>query len=126
MSKYHPLDVRHPSNRSLLHRNYLLYPPAPVEARTATERPLAAGSSSTRTRTPFNRSVAAPWANTAAAAAAVPAAVVRRASGMSGWLRGLIFGGVILVILAQQTDLLDPVVWQLRVWALELGVTLPF
>ncbi|MCB1408414.1 MAG: hypothetical protein H6899_08190 [Rhodobacter sp.] len=27
MSKYHPIDVRHPANRKYQHRNYLLDPP---------------------------------------------------------------------------------------------------
>jgi len=129
MSKYHPLDVRHPSNRSLLHRNYLLHPPAPVAERVATERPLAAGSASTRSRTPFTRSVAGPWGGSAAAAAAVaavPAAVARRAGGISRKLRLLIFGLIALVIVARQTDLLEPVLWQLRLWARQLGFELPF
>ena len=30
MREYHPLDVRHPSNRDLLRRNYLLEPPSPT------------------------------------------------------------------------------------------------
>jgi len=45
---------------------------------------------------------------------------------LMGFLRSLIIIGIVLIVLAQQTDLLDPVIVQLRVWALEMGFRLPF
>lgn len=71
MSRYHPLDVRHPDNRDLRRRNFLLDPPAgsgrtrtarrrdsdqhPVSAETAAPEHPASGKD-TNTRSPF-----APW-----------------------------------------------------------------
>jgi len=66
MSKYHPLDVRHPANRALERRNFLLDPPRadltkPPRPR-AERRPRAAA-----TTTP-PAAPAAPWGRNRAAA----------------------------------------------------------
>lgn len=120
MSKYHPLDVRHPSNRRYLHKNYLLYPPAPIETRYAQGTPARRGRSL--------QPSAAPLAEPAAAATApwgrAPVASVER--GLGGLLRTLFVMGVVVAVIAAQSDLFAPLIRQLRLWAFDLGITLPF
>lgn len=134
MSKYHPLDVRHPSNRDLTRRDYLL-DPAPV--RSAAPTPARATAARTEKARPAGiAQPAAPWSDsntsrraaTQTAASNVPATrrVESGLGALMGFLRSLIIIGIVLIVLAQQTDLLDPVIFQLRVWALEMGFRLPF
>ena len=120
MSRYHPLDVRHPANRDLLNRNYLLDPPA-RRPRTASERP--ATGSAPRSRTPGARQVSAPWSSPPSSSSGTTA---RRGAGLAGFLRTLVIIGVVIAVLAQQTDLLDPLILQVRIWAFDMGLPLPF
>lgn len=138
MSKYHPLDVRHPSNRDLTRRDYLL---DPIPARSAAPQPARASGARTEKARPATAGVqqpAAPWSSTTGrnraaappATSPAPGTATRRAEsalgGLMGFLRSLIIFGIILIVLAQQTDILDPVILQLRLWALDLGFRLPF
>ncbi|MFN4101900.1 MAG: hypothetical protein ACK4GT_19220 [Pararhodobacter sp.] len=172
MSKYHPLDVRHPSNRENERRSYLLAPldltlPAATPARPAAEsRREAARTSPARTARPDTRTETrtdartgtgtGPWGKAAQPSAesaplqsqtfqsapsqsqtfrsqpnrnmppAMPAAPERTGSGFGGFLRSLFFLAVILALLATQTNLLDPLLTEIRFRALEMGIRLPF
>ena len=135
MSKYHPLDVRHPANRPYLSKNYLLDPPSMTHdtrydavgpARdTATRRPDVA-------RPPARRRAAAPasgaqpvapWGSTPTPAAAQGASGASRAAGI---LRTVFFLGVFGFIVLNQTDAFEILTEQLRSWALDLGIPFPF
>lgn len=119
MREYHPLDVRHPSNRDLMRRNFLLDPP---RAALATPRPAASGHREAPASRPA-RTPAAPWGQRREAAApAQPAPTRRGRSGLQGfWLVGLF-----LVIFGAQNGWIDPVLDWLRLTAWQLGITLPF
>lgn len=124
MSKYHPLDVRHPSNRDLLRRHYLLDPPAPhgpgaggqsVPARTVAQSAL----SENRRRQP-----AAPWGRREASPTTVAApATTRRVGGF--WWNAFIIG-VFVVIFASQNGMLAGLLDTLRAMARQNGIALPF
>jgi len=144
MSKYHPLDVRHPANRENERRSYLLpaAPPArPVaESRREAARSSPARSSPARAAGPDR---ASPWDKPARGTAgtngapartpparepspAAPVAAERTGSGFAGFLRSLVFLLIFVALVATQTDLLDPVLTEIRYRALELGIRLPF
>ncbi|MEZ5751125.1 MAG: hypothetical protein R3D60_03875 [Paracoccaceae bacterium] len=84
MSKYHPLDVRHPNNRDLLSRNYLLDPPR--AAPTAPSRAAQSHASPSRSKTapkPAAR-VAKTTTGSASSASANPWTSLRTAAGTVG------------------------------------------
>ncbi|HPD93739.1 MAG: hypothetical protein H6900_08590 [Rhodobacter sp.] len=54
MSKYHPIDIRHPANRKYQHRNYLLDPP-PRAATPASGTTRAAGARTGSAPASFSR-----------------------------------------------------------------------
>lgn len=136
MSKYHPIDVRHPSNRPYLHRNYLLDAPTRGPASSsgnsarpapaATTRTAAAASAVTRAlgtrRSGMDpREVAAPWSTPNAATT-----TQRAQRGGLGFFRSLVIFAVIVFVVSRNSDILDPVLGQLRLWALRMGFELPF
>ena len=134
MSKYHPLDVRHPANQQYQNRNFLLDPPSQTtqvhsrsRARADAARATAAASSgphpapSRQTATPV-----APWGTPGTSSGAPATRNERRGSGLGGFMRSLFILVVILVILGTQTHLLDELVLQLRIWAYQLGIPLSF
>ena len=146
MSKYHPIDVRHPSNRAYLKRNFLLDPPrqdlaeAPrhqIRTETRAEAPRStSGSSAQRTERRAQGTVA-PWGDR------LPASVVNRRAGRptslattggdersGSWgkiLRAVFFIGIALWIFGNSNSALwRNMIVQIRLWAANNGIALPF
>ena len=135
MSRYHPLDVRHPANRAAEQRSYLLAPlpranthPAPPPAAASAPAPASLSPAALAAARAAGQSPARNPARGGArprpqAPSATPA---RREGGLGAFLRSLMILAVILTIVGMQTDLLDPALRQIRLWALDLGIVLPF
>ncbi|WP_370207544.1 hypothetical protein [Pararhodobacter marinus] len=127
MSKYHPLDVRHPANREYRNRNFLLDAPSQTTQVHSRSRARADAARATAETDPAPRSTrrsakpVAPWGSPVSGAG-VPAPRERSGSGLGGFLRSLFILVVILVIVGTQTNLLDDLIFQLRVWAYDLGL----
>lgn len=125
MSKYHPLDVRHPANRDLLSRNFLLDPPSAsagaekAPARTTAEAALRAASATGETRQP-----GAPWARSDRSTTPVGAAPATPRRGRFFWNAFIVI--VFLVIFGSQNGMLGGLLDNLRLLAWQNGVTLPF
>ena len=69
------------------------------------------------------RKIAAPWSKSPAAASAP----VQSRSGRTGAIiRTLFFLGFFAFVIANNTDVLDPLLRQLRIWALQMGFVPPF
>lgn len=135
MSKYHPLDVRHPRNRAAERRDYLLAPPAPRDAppATAPARPSATPAAAPATSGPWGQRGAARDDIAARLSRGTRAAARRAGTGARGDTRprrmptglifALIFGGVVL---ANNPQIVTQALNALRRWAWDLGITLPF
>ena len=127
MRDYHPLDVRHPSNRDLLRRNYLLDPPSPTVGTAATaparRAPAASGHREAR---PAPSQPVAPWGQRAQSArpATTPAHQTQRKSGGFLWNAFIVL--LFLVIFGSQNGWFDSLLDSLRLLARQNGVTLPF
>lgn len=131
MSKYHPLDVRHPANRDLERRNYLLEPIAQPAPAAPAEKPARAARRTSPPPAQAPAQVAAsPWGrpkpSRRGAQPAVTPAPEQAGSGFGGFLRSLFIVAVIVTLLATQTNLLDPLLTEIRFRALDLGIRLPF
>lgn len=127
MREYHPLDVRHPSNRDLLRRNYLLDPPSPTagSATTAPSRRAPAASGHREAR-PAAAQPVAPWgrrAQSATPAATTPRQTQRKSGGFL-WNAFIVL--VFVVIFGSQNGWFGSVLDSLRLLARQNGVTLPF
>lgn len=137
MREYHPLDVRHPANRDLLRRNFLLDPPratsgdtAPSRAAPSNARPAVPGGASGNREAPPSRAqipsrpqaAAAPWGRGRDVSSAAPVTQRRKGSGLSSFL----LVGLFLVIFGAQNGWVDPVLDWLRQTAWQFGITLPF
>lgn len=126
MSKYHPLDVRHPANRDLLSRNYLLDPPAASAApASASARASASDRSPAAAAQRAARQPAAPWGRRERTSA--PPAATQTTGRRSGtfWWNALLVS-VFVVIFASQNGMLVGVLDALRLLARQNGITLPF
>lgn len=140
MREYHPLDVRHPSNRDLLSRNYLLDPPSPDAgadklarrdesrpgesrrsgSRPAASRPVPAAIGHREAPEPV-----APWGRRERPdAAATPLPQTRRQGGSFWWNATIIL--VFLVIFASQNGMMAGFLDTLRDHARQMGIALPF
>lgn len=112
MSKYHPLDVRHPANRNLERRNFLLDPPR--ADLTKPPRPRIERSSPGRTTTPPPATPTTPWGRARAAAGAATAgtrsALPTRATGQqsSGRWR-LVFLLIVVLTMLYNAGALDAI-----------------
>jgi hypothetical protein len=141
MTKYHPLDVRHPDNRPYLSKNYLLDPPSmthntrynavePARGRAArlaemVSAPLDRGQR-TSTATPSSPAQAtAPWGSTPSRAAPV-GATSSGPSRAAGILRTVFFLGVFGFIVLNQTDAFEQITAELRGWFASMGIAFPF
>ena len=125
MSQYHPLDVRHPDNRDLLRRNFLLDPPAATPA--APERSAASRPGVRKVAAAPAAASPAPWGaarNSPAATAVLESSSPSRTAGkVARFAMVVVF---IAIALQSQTHLLDGFVRWLHQTAADLGVTLPF
>ncbi len=126
MSRYHPLDVRHPSNLRYANPNYLLSGPIHAQSTPATTAPSRAPAA-LHSRSDVATQAAArpvqPWGGRSTAS---PPAAARAKSGSGGfWRTGfwlLIFGGVVL----WQNGGLNGALRLVRRLALDFGIVLPF
>ncbi|MCA2010088.1 hypothetical protein LCM17_01190 [Cereibacter sphaeroides] len=135
MSRYHPIDVRHPSNRAYRKRNFLLDPPArdletaltpvtqldgagtkPRPARTVTARSVSSGTTS------------APWGKSQPSTpAAVAEANLNKGRGLAKLLRWIFFIGLFLTLFGR--ELQDPLydLWRtIRAALWNAGIPIPF
>lgn len=124
MREYHPLDVRHPSNRDLLRRNYLLEPPSPTAGadKVAPSRRAPAASGHREARQP-----SAPWGRRqtqAAPASPAGSASQTRKKGSAWWNAFIVL--VFVVIFGSQNGWFEGPLDSLRLLARQNGVTLPF
>lgn len=89
MSRYHPLDVRHPDNRDLLRRNFLLDAPASKPRRERASIDAApAGTSVGSAPVSESQPVASPWgsrARSARASAPAPSGQQKRNRRTGSW-----------------------------------------
>jgi hypothetical protein len=115
MSKYHPLDVRHPNNRARESKTYLLDPPSPVtqtrsrmprRSTSATPEPTATATTGTLSRAA--RAVAqsgrfaTPWGQSQPGSSRPASASSQTPARRSRFNLGrIIFFGVVLLVIAR-------------------------
>ena len=142
MSKYHPLDVRHPDNRPYLSKNYLLDPPSmthnsrydavePARGRATrlaemVSAPLGRGqrSNAATSASPEAAQPSAPWGSSQPRPATT--ATSSRPSRAAGILRTVFFLGIFGFIVLNQTDAFEQITRELRGWFLQMGIPFPF
>lgn len=133
MSKYHPLDVRHPDNRDRERNSYLLAPPddstyalpgvqAPVQVasrRSADYRRNGSATTTTPPPAPQSTGSADPWGGSGTRAAPAPAATAprRRSS-----LPKLLIFAVIAFVILRNTGLWEQLSRFVSRTAFELGL----
>lgn len=127
MRDYHPLDVRHPSNRDLLRRNYLLDPPSPTagSASTAPSR-RAPATSGHREARPAPSQPVAPWGRRTDSRTPTPAPTPQTSRKSGGFLWNTVIVLLFVVIFGSQNGWFDSLLDSLRLLARQNGVTLPF
>ncbi len=127
MSKYHPLDVRHPNNRDLERRNFLLDPPRNAASVQTPERD-AASRPGVRKTAPQNATASAtPWGFARRTPPAEAAGVTRPAENRAGRAIRLVFFLIVVAIALQsQTHLLDGLIIWAQQTAYDLGLWSPF
>lgn len=119
MREYHPLDVRHPSNRDLMRRHYLLDPPANLADPVPVVAPAPRAASGHR------EAPTAPWGRKPAQAREpATAPQTRRKSGGFLWNTALV--AIFVIIFGSQNGWFDGLLDSLRLFARQNGVTLPF
>lgn len=124
MSRYHPLDVRHPSNLRYAHPNYLLSGPIHAQsapAPTVASRAPAALQSRSEVATQAAARATQPWGRRSPAVGTATTTERRGGFLRTGfWL--LLFGVIVLWQNGGLAGLLRP----LRRLALDLGLPWPF
>lgn len=125
MREYHPLDVRHPSNRDLLSRNYLLDPPSPGAGADKLARPAASRSAPAAGGNREVRQPAAPWGRRERSDTPAAAAPLTRRQGSSFWWNVTIIL-VFVAIFASQNGMLAGFLDTLRDMTRHMGIAVPF